>query len=116
MDQTFEQKIEMVLELDRWFAVNNLTGVLRPEAKIIFLLLKENGLGIKQAMSLSGLSYRGFYLMLKRLTDQKLVTVEDDRNDRRVRRIYPAERLLKLLGRTAEQPIKKSPITFGLTL
>lgn len=115
MDQSFEQKMELALELDRWFAINNLGGALRPEAKIIFLLLKENGLGMKQAISLSGLSYRGFYLMLKRMTDQGLVVVEDDRNDRRVRRVHPAPRLLELIGRSADGQASTKPIGFART-
>lgn len=112
MDLEFEQKVALALELDRAFEVNGLGAALRPEARILFMLLRENGLGMKQAISMSGLSYRGFYLMLKRLTDQNLIRIEDDRNDRRVRRLYPSNGLHEKLGQTLDGTQRASNINF----
>lgn len=60
---------------------------LRPEAKIYFILKSRGELSIKEAMLLSGVSYRGFYLVLARLIEKGLVKVQGDQQDKRVKKI-----------------------------
>lgn len=79
--------LDSVLEFDRLFSEQVGMMALRPEAKLLLILTRHGSLRIKQAMSLSGLSYRGFYILLQRLVKQKLVIVEGDSADGRVRNI-----------------------------
>jgi hypothetical protein len=79
--------LDGVLEFDRLFSEQVGMMALRPEAKLLLILTRHGSLRIKQAMSLSGLSYRGFYILLQRLVKQKLVIVEGDSADGRVRNI-----------------------------
>jgi DNA-binding MarR family transcriptional regulator len=65
--------------------------MLRPEAKILFTLQAKGPLSVKEIMSLSGMSYRGFYLVLDRLVGTNLVSVDADEQDRRVRRVRLTE-------------------------
>ncbi len=84
----FQQSLcENGLIIDRHFS--GLTGfdALRPEAKILFHLGAKGDLSIKEAMFVSGLSYRGLYIVLERLVQRKLIAIVQDKNDKRVRRI-----------------------------
>jgi hypothetical protein len=83
-----------VLELDRHFSEHLGINALRPEAKLLLILSQTGTLTIKQALSLSGLSYRGFYLLLNRLLAQGLIEVNGDHDDRRVRNVKLARSLL----------------------
>ncbi|MDZ7895849.1 MAG: hypothetical protein U5M50_13350 [Sphingobium sp.] len=78
---------EGALKIDRYF--NSLTGLdaFRPEAKLLFHLGSKGSLSVKEAMFVSGQSYRGFYIALGRLIDGGFVEIESDRKDKRVRRI-----------------------------
>lgn len=56
--------------------------MLRPEAKILFTLQELGPLSIKEIMSLSGMSYRGFYVVLDRLISTNLISIDPDQQDR----------------------------------
>lgn len=86
-DRSPEALVDDVLAFDRLFSDRLGMDALRPEAKLLLILTRHGSLRIKQAMSLSGLSYRGFYILLHRLIRQDLVVVEGDSADRRVRNI-----------------------------
>ena len=88
------QNYSDVLELDRQFSEQLGINVLRPEAKLLLILSQAGTLTIKQALSLSGLSYRGFYLLMNRLLAQGLVEINGDENDGRVRKVSLARSLL----------------------
>ena len=90
MESVLKQKYADVLELDRQFSEQLGVNVLRPEARLLLILSQ----AIKQALSLSGLSYRGFYLLLNRLLAQGLVEINGDENDGRVRKMKLAKNLL----------------------
>jgi DNA-binding MarR family transcriptional regulator len=79
------------LNIDRYF--NSITGfeALRPEAKLLFHLGSRGDLSVKEAMFVSGLSYRGFYMVLGRLVDSGFVEIHQDGRDKRVRRISLAQ-------------------------
>jgi DNA-binding MarR family transcriptional regulator len=62
-------------------------AALKPEAKILFALGSLGDMSIKQAMLISDVSYRGFYLILERLRNNQLIEIYPDSLDRRVRRI-----------------------------
>ena len=87
MQSTEAQNCANLLELDRHFSEILGMTALRPEAKLLLLLSQAGTLTIKQAISLSGLSYRGFYLLLNRLLDKGLIEIRDDEVDRRVRKV-----------------------------
>ncbi len=76
-----------ILEIESHFTENIGVKFLRPEAKLLIILKQSGSLSIKEAMITSGLSYRGFYILLSRLVAQELIRVEVDENDRRVRKI-----------------------------
>lgn len=94
MESVKKQKYADVLELDRHFSEQLGVNVLRPEAKLLLILSQAGTLTIKQALSLSGLSYRGFYLLINRLVAQGLVEINGDENDGRVRKVSLAKNLL----------------------
>jgi DNA-binding MarR family transcriptional regulator len=75
------------LELDKRF--NEQLGItaLRPEARMLITLSRMGPLSIKQAISLSGLSYRGFYLVLNKMLEQGFVRIDKDLHDGRVRKL-----------------------------
>jgi DNA-binding MarR family transcriptional regulator len=88
------QNYSDVLELDRQFSEHLGINALRPEAKLLLILSQAGTLTIKQALSLSGLSYRGFYLLINRLMAQGLIEINGDDDDRRVRKVKLARTLL----------------------
>jgi DNA-binding MarR family transcriptional regulator len=94
VESVIKQKYAAVLELDRQFSERLGVNVLRPEAKLLLILSQAGTLTIKQALSLSGLSYRGFYLLINRLLAQGLVEINGDENDGRVRKVSLAKNLL----------------------
>ena len=94
MESVIKQKYADVLELDRQLSEQLGVNVLRPEAKLLLILTQAGTLTIKQALSLSGLSYRGFYLLINRLLAQGLVEINGDENDGRVRKVSLAKNLL----------------------
>lgn len=65
--------------------------MLRPEAKILLTLQERGPLSVKEIMYLSGMSYRGFYLVLDRLIGTGLIHMEADMQDRRVRKVRLAD-------------------------
>lgn len=93
-----ELVLGQVLSLDRMCAERLGIEALRPEARLLFILARSGSLRVKEAMSLSGLSYRGFYMLLQRLVSLQLVVVEGDHVDRRVRNIRLANPSLFDLG------------------
>lgn len=95
MVQEFNEQLNAAMQLDKLFGDTFGIDALRPEAKLLFILHGQESLSIKQAMSLSGLSYRGFYVLLKRMVIKNLIIVESSGQDRRVRKI----RLVKPLDR-----------------
>ena len=97
MDIAVTQNYSEMLELDRQFSESLGINALRPEAKLLLILSQAGTLTIKQALSLSGLSYRGFYLLLNRLLSQGLIEINGDEDDRRVRKMKLARTLLYLV-------------------
>lgn len=67
--------------------------IFRPEGKLIAELLASRPLTIKQAMSVAECSYRGFYLMIERLTAVGLIEIQHSSQDRRVKTIAIREEL-----------------------
>ncbi|MBY8824500.1 hypothetical protein [Sphingomonas colocasiae] len=84
-------QVEKILEINRRFSEQVGIEALRPEAKILFTLKTKGSLSVKEAMILSGLSYRGFYIVLARLANSGWITMEADLKDRRVKRILLAD-------------------------
>jgi DNA-binding MarR family transcriptional regulator len=75
------------LKVDRYFRSYAGLDALKPEAKILFTLGSRGPLAVKQLMLYSGLSYRGFYIVVNRLTALGLIETYQDKDDGRVRRI-----------------------------
>lgn len=84
--------VQQALHIERVFMDRVGVDALRPEAKLLLLLNQHGAMSVKQAMSISGLSYRGFYNLLNRLSSQRLVTITPDTHDRRVKKIAPGDR------------------------
>lgn len=80
-------QVERILDIDARFGEQIGIDALRPEAKILFTLKARGSLSVKEAMALSGLSYRGFYIVLARLTANGWIVMEGDAVDKRVKRI-----------------------------
>ena len=59
--------------------------VLTPEGRILLQLVEHGPSRVKYVMLSSGASYRGFYLALDRLKDQRAVKMQPAEWDRRVR-------------------------------
>ena len=76
MQSIKSQKYSDALELDRQFSEQLGINALRPEAKLLLILSETGALTVKQALSLSGLSYRGFYLLLNLEALLKLTLIE----------------------------------------
>lgn len=83
------------LDLDKRFNEQLGIMVLRPEARMLMTLSRSGPLSIKQAISLSGLSYRGFYLILNKLQEQGLVRIDRDTHDGRVRKLVLARNIIE---------------------
>jgi DNA-binding MarR family transcriptional regulator len=92
LHNTIHIQVEKILEINRQFSEQVGIEALRPEAKILFTLKTKGSLSVKEAMILSGLSYRGFYIVLARLANSGWITMEADIKDRRVKRILLADR------------------------
>jgi DNA-binding MarR family transcriptional regulator len=88
------QDFSNLLDLERHFVESLGMTALRPEAKLLLILSEAGSLTIKQAISLSGLSYRGFYLLLNRLLAQGLIEINDDDEDRRVRKMSLSRKII----------------------
>ena len=71
--------------------------IFRPEGKLVIELMKSGPLTMKQAMSVSECSYRGFYLMVERLTASQVIAIEQSQQDRRVKTVEIAEPVLEQL-------------------
>jgi len=86
--------IQGILEAD--VAFHNKFGMnfIRPEAKIMFLLKQNGPLSIKETMSFLDLSYRGFYILMRRMIDKGHVYVKADDSDGRVKKIILAENIM----------------------
>ena len=72
-------------------------AALRPDARLLMLIMLHQSVSIKQAMLDSPLSYRAFYTMLDRLKANALIAVETDHADRRVRRLVAAAQFGKII-------------------
>lgn len=90
--QSASDFIEQALDIERIFVDRVGVGALKPEAKLLLLINQQGALSIKQAMSVSGLSYRGFYILLNRLSNQHLITITPDTHDKRVKKIGLADK------------------------
>ncbi|WP_303795223.1 hypothetical protein [Sandarakinorhabdus limnophila] len=95
MQSIKSQKYSDALELDRQFSEQLGINALRPEAKLLLILSETGALTVKQALSLSGLSYRGFYLLLNRLLESGFIEINGDDHDRRVRKLTLARDILQ---------------------
>lgn len=72
--------------------------IFRPEGKLIIELVKSGPLTMKQAMSVSECSYRGFYLMVERLVAGGVVDIHHSTQDRRVKTINIAHNVREELA------------------
>ena len=79
-----------IRELADFFKQSNIE-IFRPEGKLAIELMKSGPLTMKQAMSVSECSYRGFYLMVERLTSSEVIAIQQSNLDRRVKIIEIAE-------------------------
>ena len=79
--------VDMLLRLDRKLREQKGFNAIRPEARLLFLLQKHGPLSVKEAMSFTQISYRGFYTVLERLVGAGLVSMVPGEQDRRVRKL-----------------------------
>jgi DNA-binding MarR family transcriptional regulator len=79
--------IDNILDLDRKFSEKFGISFVRTEAKIILLLKKNGSLSIKELMSFTDVSYRGFYIILKKMIEKNHLSVKSDTKDGRVKRL-----------------------------
>jgi DNA-binding MarR family transcriptional regulator len=63
------------------------TDILKKEARLILEIIKNDNMTIKQAMISTGVSYRGFYMMIEKLLERDLIIIYPDLVDKRVKRI-----------------------------
>lgn len=77
-----------ILSMDDCFREEFGLPLIKPEAKIILLLKENKSLSVKEAMSFLDLSYRGFYILVKRMVENEIIIIEKDKSDHRVRRIF----------------------------
>lgn len=61
--------------------------MIRPEAYLVLMLVKHGPLSIKEAMTFTRTSYRGFYAVLNRLVKAGIVKTTTDTIDKRVRKL-----------------------------
>lgn len=85
----FSASAKRILDVDDYFMKALRRSALRPDARLLFFVVVKKSVSIKAAMLDSSLSYRAFYTMLDRLKDHRLIGVESDNEDRRVRRLVP---------------------------
>lgn len=90
--QSAHDFIAQAFDVERLFVERVGVGALRPEAKLLLLINQQGNLSIKQAMSMSGLSHRGFYMLLNRLSSQNLIVITPDAHDKRVKKISLADK------------------------
>lgn len=79
--------IDFIFKMEDSFRTKFGFNFLKPEAKMILMLKMKNSLSIKESMSFLDLSYRGFYILLKRMEQSGTISLSDDPSDRRVKRI-----------------------------
>ena len=91
------QTANQVLEIDAFFIKSLHMAALRPDARLLMLIMLHQSVSIKQAMLDSPLSYRAFYTMLDRWKANALIAVETDHADRRVRRLVAAAQFGKII-------------------
>jgi DNA-binding MarR family transcriptional regulator len=108
-----------------WTGLDALTS----EARVLLSIAQAGALSVKEAISLSGLSYSGFYRVLNRLLARRLVAMEADNSDGRVRRLVlvrasEAERRARNPARPAARSVtalrqarleRKGPLVRGRT-
>ncbi|GBH30068.1 hypothetical protein [Sphingobium xenophagum] len=87
-------EIREILEADIAFHSKFGMNFIRPEAKIMFLLKQNGPLSIKETMSFLDLSYRGFYILMRRMIEKGHVYVKADDSDGRVKRLVLAESIM----------------------
>lgn len=92
------KQYEMLLNLNQFFQGEHEVELLTPDAKLLCILGAKGSLIVKEAMLLSGLSYRGFYLVAGRLADRSSIVLEGDPNDGRVKRISLADNGTSMLA------------------
>lgn len=76
-----------ILKIEHFFRQRFGLSFIKPEAKIILLLKEKGSLSMKETMSFLDLSYRGFYILVKRMIQNGIIFMEEDAFDRRVKRI-----------------------------
>lgn len=82
---------DALLNLNRHFQKEHGFEILTPDAKLFCILGAKGSLSVKEAMLISGLSYRGFYLVAGRLAQRGSIVLEGDPRDGRVKRISLSE-------------------------
>ncbi|MEK6637237.1 MAG: hypothetical protein AABY88_04045 [Pseudomonadota bacterium] len=96
-DGLFETAAQ-ILQIDNFFIEKLDASALRPSARLLFYIMVNRSVSIKEAMLDSPLSYRAFYIMIDRLKDVALLDVESDQDDRRVRRLVLGQGFDDILG------------------
>lgn len=81
-------KISEILQMEQCFKKNFGFNLMKPEAKIILTLKQKGSLSIKEAMTFLDLSYRGFYILVRKLENSGVIYLKDDPHDKRVKRIF----------------------------
>ena len=61
---------------------------LRPEFRLIALIVSAGPISVKEAKYDSSMSHRAFYMLLDKLKNQKIVELTGDDGDARVRKIH----------------------------
>lgn len=90
LERNRAKSLNTIRELAEFFKQSDIE-IFRPEGKLAIELMKSGHLTMKQAMSVSECSYRGFYLMVERLTSSEVIAIQQSNLDRRVKIIEIAE-------------------------
>jgi DNA-binding MarR family transcriptional regulator len=93
---------EILLSLNHHFQSEHGFELLTPDAKLFCIIGARGSLSVKEAMLFSGLSYRGFYLVLGRLAGRGSIMLEGDPHDGRVKRISLGENGKSMLAAIQE--------------
>ena len=98
-EDSFSEMASHIVKIDNFFNKELHTPALRPAARLLFYIMVNQSVSIKQAMLDSPLSYRAFYIMIDRLKDEAFLDVESDNEDRRVRRLVLGHQFNRIMGK-----------------
>lgn len=92
------EQLRDLLEFDEGLRRARGIGILTPEGRVLMHIALEGKPPVSDAMAVAGTSYRGFYMVLRRLKEASLVQATVDENDQRVRRLSIDEGIRNDIG------------------